>query len=74
MKFEDTEPLKDNQDFLRDKIVVLLLEMKEIQLKNCIETDCDDKGSKIQFAVKPLLVDKSDIREFLKSKTMKIQE
>ncbi|MCB0725947.1 MAG: hypothetical protein KDD00_00675 [Ignavibacteriae bacterium] len=66
LDFEDTESLKNNSAFLRDKIVVLLLEMKEIQLKNCIETDCDDKGSKIQFAVKPLLVNKKDINEFLK--------
>lgn len=69
LEFEDTEPLKDNADFLKNMIVILLLEMKEIQLKNCIETDCDDKGAKMQFAVKPLLVNKRDIREFLKGKS-----
>lgn len=72
LEFEDTESLKNNPAFLKDKIVVLLLEMKEIQLKNCIETDCDDKGSKIQFNVKPLLVNKKDIDEFIKG-TSKIK-
>ncbi|MBK8983220.1 MAG: hypothetical protein IPM38_13090 [Ignavibacteria bacterium] len=71
LEFEDTELLKDNANFLKNKIVVLLLEMKEIQLKNCVETDCDDKGSKIEFSVKPLLVNKKHIDEFLKSVSVK---
>ena len=64
---EDGETIKDHTSFMKDKIVVLLLEMSEVPLKNCIDTDCDDKGEKIQFAVKPLLVDRADIDAFLKS-------
>jgi hypothetical protein len=67
LAFDDVEVIKGNKTFMRDKIVVLLLEMKETPLKNCIDTDCDDKGEKIQFAVKPVLVLKKDIDDFLKS-------
>jgi hypothetical protein len=67
LEFEDVEAIKEHKAFMRDKIVVLLLEMKETPLKNCIDTDCDDKGEKIQFAVKPILVSKRDIDAFLKS-------
>ncbi len=65
---EDALSIEANRAFMRDKIVLLLLEMKEKPLKNCVDTDCDDKGDKIEFAVKPLLVKRSDIDEFLKSK------
>lgn len=64
---EDGETIKGHGDFLKDKIVVLLLEMSEIPLKNCIDTDCDDKGEKIQFSIKPVLVEKNDVDKLLKS-------
>jgi hypothetical protein len=67
LEMEDVSPIDDNKAFMKDKIVVLLLEMKEKPLKNCVDTDCDDKGDKIEFAIKPLLVLKSDIDKFLKS-------
>ncbi len=67
LEFDDTDPIKSNAEFMRDKIVVLLLEMKNSLLKNCVDTDCDDKGRKIEFDVKPLLVERSGIDEFLKS-------
>ncbi|HEX5168603.1 MAG TPA: PKD domain-containing protein [Cyclobacteriaceae bacterium] len=66
LEFEDTEAIKGSGEFMRDKIVVLLLEMKNSLLKNCVDTDCDDKGRKIEFAVKPLLVRRTDIDKFLK--------
>lgn len=37
-------------------VVVLLLEAKQIKLKNCDTNDCNDKGSRLDFTVKPLLV------------------
>jgi hypothetical protein len=66
LKYDDVVPLKGHGQFLRDKIVVLLLEMKSKLLKNCVDADCDDKGKKIEFVVRPLLVRKADIDEFLK--------
>ncbi|QEC53857.1 hypothetical protein EDD80_10827 [Anseongella ginsenosidimutans] len=64
LEAEDGQPLKGREDFVKDKIVVLLLEMKEKPLKNCIEIDCEDKGDKIEFRVKPLLVSREDLDEF----------
>ncbi len=63
LDIDDAEAL--TSEFLRSKIVVLLLEMKEIPLKNCIDTDCDDKGCKIEFTVRPLLVESIDIDAFI---------
>jgi len=37
-------------------VVVLLLEAKQVKLKNCDTNDCNDKGSRLDFTVKPLLV------------------
>src|SRR5690606_37347550 len=37
-------------------VVVLLLEAKQVKLKNCDTNDCNDKGSRLDFRVKPLLV------------------
>ncbi len=36
--------------------VTLLLEAKQVKLKNCDTNDCNDKGSRLDFTVKPLLV------------------
>lgn len=37
-------------------VVVLLLEAKQVKLKNCDTNDCNDKGGRLDFEVKPLLV------------------
>lgn len=67
LELDEGEPLEGHADFLEDKIVVLLLEMKEKPLKNCIEIDCEDKGDKIEFQVKPLLVLREDLDAFIAS-------
>jgi hypothetical protein len=64
---EDVVSMEATKTFMRDKIVVLLLEMKEKPLKNCVDANCDDKGDKIEFAIKPLVVLQRDIDKFLKS-------
>ncbi len=67
LEFDDAVSLKENTGFTKDKAVVLLLEMKERPLKNCIETNCDDKGEAIEFNVKPLLVNTSDLDHFIRT-------
>lgn len=62
---DEPKPLKDAGGFLKDKGVVLLLEMKEKPLKNCVEIDCEDKGERIEFRVRTLLVPKGDLERFL---------
>lgn len=37
-------------------VVMLLLETKQTKLKNCDTNDCNEKGSRLDFTVKPLLV------------------
>lgn len=48
----------------QDYAVVLLLEKKTTDLKNCTTNDCDDKGEKVELVVKPLLVLKSKLSSF----------
>lgn len=50
-----------NTDFLKDKVVVLLLEALLIDQKNCSETSCDDKGKRLEFNLRPVLVSASKI-------------
>ena len=45
--------------------VLLYLECFERRLKNCIENDCNEKGSQLEFRVRPLLVSLSDLREII---------
>lgn len=47
--------------FLNDYVVVLFLEATETDLKNCSAFDCTNKGGKMQFNVRPLLVAKKDL-------------
>ncbi len=46
---------------LKKYVVVLFLETEEEDLKNCDTNDCNDKGSRIDFEVKALLVEKTII-------------
>lgn len=61
---EDKQPL--TKDLIENKVVMLLVETLLIDQKNCVALDCDDKGKRLEFKIKPLLVDielllKSDI-------------
>jgi hypothetical protein len=51
------EPL--TADVLEDKVVMLLLETALINEKNCVTIDCADKGKRLQFKVRPLLIDEN---------------
>src|SRR3546814_8559368 len=42
--------------------------MKEKPLKNCVEIDCEDKGDKVEFRVKQLLVRKENLDAFMESR------
>jgi hypothetical protein len=59
----DDEVLTD-QIFLQDKVVILLLELDIENLKNCTTNDCDDKGSRAELNVRPLLVNAKDLSTF----------
>lgn len=59
----DDEVLSDT-GFLQDKVVILLLELDIENLKNCTTNDCDDKGSRAELNVRPLLVSTEDLSTF----------
>lgn len=50
---------------LKDKIVVLFLEAVERDLKNCDTQDCNEKGRQMEFNVRPLLVNKTDMEAII---------
>jgi hypothetical protein len=51
---------------LKKYAVVLFLETEEENLKNCDTNDCNDKGSRMDFEVRALLVEKALINELEK--------
>ncbi len=53
-----------NSTFLQDKVVMLFLEWRNVDLKNCTTIDCDDKGQKAQFTIQPLLIAQKDLATF----------
>lgn len=42
--------------FFDDKVVLLVLELSLIDQKNCVTTNCDDKGKRIEFNIRPLVI------------------
>lgn len=46
--------------FLKDKIVMLFVEILEESSKNCNPNSCDDKGVNVTVNFRPLLIDKAD--------------
>lgn len=57
--------------FLSDYAVVLFLEAAETELKNCDVFDCNDKGGKVNFEVRPLLIKKTELPDAAKRKVGK---
>ncbi len=43
-------------NFFNDKVVLLFLEVMLIDQKNCVTTNCDDKGKRMEFNIRPLVV------------------
>ncbi len=43
-------------NFFDNKALILLLEVSLIDQKNCVTTNCDDKGKRIEFNIRPILV------------------
>ena len=58
---EGKKPIPNN--FFNDKVVILFLEVTLIDQKNCVTTNCDDKGKRIEFNLRPLVI---PINEFTK--------
>lgn len=52
-------------DFLDDKAVLLFLELKKEDLRNCGPTNCDDKGSQVTPTVRRLLIKVDDLGKII---------
>jgi hypothetical protein len=61
----DTTLLENSPTFLDDKAVLLFLELKKDDLKNCSPNSCDDKGIEIGVRVRRLLIKKTDLSKIL---------
>ncbi|WP_299336097.1 hypothetical protein [uncultured Psychroserpens sp.] len=51
------------QDILDDKVIMLLLEAPLIDEKNCVAIDCADKGKRLEFKARPLLIDREELED-----------
>ncbi len=60
---EDKNPI--TADFFNDKVVMLFLEVTLIDQKNCVTTNCDDKGKRIEFHLRPLVIPINELTEGL---------
>ncbi|SEG60939.1 hypothetical protein SAMN05421847_2939 [Halpernia humi] len=60
---EDEKPIPAG--FFDNKVVMLLLEIDLIDEKNCVTTNCDDKGKRLDFIVRPLLLPINEVRSVL---------
>jgi len=61
----ELKPSKLNATFISNKIVMLFLECHLESLKNCDINDCSDKGDRIKFTLRKLLVSQDDARQIL---------
>lgn len=67
---DEGNPLTDlSADFLQDKVVMLLFEAKQESLKNCDVNSCADKGARMQFTLRTLLINEADAVSLWKFET-----
>lgn len=55
------QPLATNGLVLEDKAVVLFLELRKNQLRNCSPNNCDDRGAEVTATLRRLLIDVADL-------------
>ncbi|GAB3573328.1 hypothetical protein [Hymenobacter daeguensis] len=61
----NVKPLATPANFLQDKAVLLFLELKKEDLRNCSPINCDDKGASVSVTVRRLLVTVSDLAKII---------
>lgn len=57
--------LASSPGFLDDKAVVLFLELKKADLRNCSANNCDDKGAEVTATVRKLLISINDLDKII---------
>jgi hypothetical protein len=61
----ETTPLGTPAGFLDDKAVLLFLELKKNDLRNCCANNCDDQGALIAVTVRRLLIARTDLDKII---------
>jgi hypothetical protein len=61
----NTTPLNSPAGFLDDKVVLLFLELKKDDLRNCSPNNCDDKGAEVTTTVRRLLITRSNLEDII---------
>ena len=64
-KIQGAEPLGDLPESITNYGVLMYLECLDKKLKNCIENDCNEKGTERIFTLRVLLVRKEDMRNII---------
>lgn len=57
------QPLATSGLVLEDKAVVLFLELRKDNLRNCSPNNCDDRGAEVTATVRRLLIDVADLKK-----------
>jgi hypothetical protein len=57
------QPLATSGLVLEDKAVVLFLELRKDNLRNCSQNNCDDRGAEVSATVRRLLIDVADLKK-----------
>ncbi|MBX2826904.1 MAG: hypothetical protein KTR22_02000 [Flavobacteriaceae bacterium] len=60
---EDEDKQLLTEAVLDNKVVMLLVEALLIDQKNCVAMDCADKGKRLEFKIRPLLIDADRLEE-----------
>lgn len=63
----EDEAVELNEDFLTDKAVILYLQKENVDLTACTGDDCDEKGIRVEFCVKKLLISVNDLTRITRS-------
>lgn len=57
-----------------DKVLILFLEMKRADLKDCVGDDCDNKGKEMRILIRPLLIALKDIVHFFHNEAKSVED
>ncbi len=72
---DEADPLTElTAAFVQDKVVMLLLEAKQESLKNCDANNCADKGARMQFTLRTLLINDADAERLWQFETSQQKE
>jgi hypothetical protein len=62
---EKPDPQKIDPGFVKDKVALIFLEARPELLKSCDVNDCSDRGMKIEFTPRILLIERSNVKKII---------